>query len=309
VNPKLDGMPPPYPVSDAKGIARALLAGEVRKPLHEQTDQGKKINPALVANYVIRVYEAYLQRPGDDIKARLEEGANELLSIAEDCGEDGLVWRCDYHLDTPGYDCKPGFTSAMAQGQAASALLRAHAVTPGKEYDQAAMRALPAFEKDIRDGGVSHTDQAGDRWFEEFACPKRGSPLNGFIYSLIGLKELEELGGSERAGELFRLGAATVKKHLDDYELRLPTFKWTRYDNKRQPLAPVNYHGVHIEQMEALFGYTGDETFKARAERWKAWRDKYEPRHARMFRRLQTAAKILRGLRLMRKPSITWQKK
>jgi len=54
------------------------------------------------------------------------------------------------------YGVAPGFISAMAQGTAASALLRAYAITGDERYREAACAAAQPLKRDVRDGGAPH---------------------------------------------------------------------------------------------------------------------------------------------------------
>jgi heparosan-N-sulfate-glucuronate 5-epimerase len=171
----------------------------------------------------------------------------------------------------PAYRAAPGWLSAMAQGEAISLLLRAHADSPARGFDAAARDAAKPFLRSVEDGGVRR-DLAGAPFFEEYATALASFVLNGFIYALWGLWELGRFGGEAGAAALAEDGSATLRAVLARYDAGY----WSRYDLVRPKAGPqkpasLAYHTLHIAQLRVTAAMTGDAAFAAMAERWRGY--------------------------------------
>ena len=155
---------------------------------------------------------------------------------------------------------EPGWYSAMAQGQAMSLLVRAHARSSHQKYLDAAMRALALFDISSVDGGVVARFMDQYVWYEEYPTVPPCFVLNGFMYALIGLYDVAVTAppgdGQSTAMRLYRTGVASLRRMLPLFD----TGSGTVYDLRHLTLggaSPPNrarwdYHATHVNQLLLL---------------------------------------------------------
>ena len=175
-----------------------------------------------------------------------------------------------YDFAMPEYGVEPGFLSAMAQGLAASAFLRAHAVTGEARFREAAVLALEPLRRDTSQGGVSYL--RGERaFFEEVASREPCHILNGHLFAAFGLWDAIAHGCAD--GELLALHGRAV----ETLRAWLPLFEkggWSYYqlgvrDAGRRHYANIYYHHLHIAQLHVYAAMTGITHFAQIAARWE----------------------------------------
>ena len=81
----------------------------------------------------------------------------------------------------------------MCQGQAISVLIWAYHVTRDQKYLTAAEATLGPFQKQVAEGGVLTVFMDRYDWYEEYLTNPSTFILNGFMYSLIGLYDLQNI--------------------------------------------------------------------------------------------------------------------
>lgn len=236
---------------------------------------GKQYHPTIIAHYAFSSYNEYVETAKETYKEVFLRQSNWLLENFEDKGEFG-VWLAKWPLTHPGYKCTPPWCSALMQGHGIATMIRAHSLTNNNQYLNVAKKALNAFNIPVSKGGVLSVDDNGDYWYEEYACKKMGTPLNGFIYALLGIYEFYQYLNNKVAKIIFNRGVDTLRKHLSNYELNLGFFKWTRYDNKLMIHGGRTYHDLHIKQVNILYNITQKKEFLEHVEKWKDWRKRYK---------------------------------
>lgn len=174
------------------------------------------------------------------------------------------VWRqpkADDH-----YDLKPGWASAMTQGEVISFYLRMYQIEGDENLLDTAIRAYNFFQFDISEGGVRRIDADGNLWLEEYPTEKPSLVLNGFIYALFGLYDLYRITKSEKVKKDIDACVKTLKENIEKYD----TGYWSLYDRMHGELVKYYYQkNVHTPQLEALFQLTGEEIFDRLAAKWK----------------------------------------
>ncbi|MDX6512109.1 MAG: hypothetical protein QOE36_1613 [Gaiellaceae bacterium] len=174
-------------------------------------------------------------------------------------------WRWRYEVAVPKYGLRPGWCSAMAQGQAASVFVRAHLVTGRDDYAQAALAALQPLHR-ATDGLVTSTS-AGPV-LEEAPSAQPSHILNGWIYALWGVRDVHQGLGDHGARVLFEESAACLESMLPRYD----TGWWTRYGLYPElDLAKPFYHRIHALQLDAMSRLTGSSRYAEYAERWHGY--------------------------------------
>lgn len=119
-------------------------------------------------------------------------------------------------------ELKQGWYSAMGQGHAISLLARAYYHSNGDaKYLRAALNGLKPFRVPSRQGGVLAKFMGKYEWYEEYPTTPASYVLNGFIYSLLGLYDLNATAPknlSREAAHLFEQGMISLKKMLLMYD-------------------------------------------------------------------------------------------
>lgn len=166
-------------------------------------------------------------------------------------------------------ELSPPWLSAMAQGQAASLLLRVFVETGDDALAEAALLALRPFHRTVDRGGVTSTID-GQLFAEEYPTTPASHVLNGAVFATWGVRDVAAtLGETDAAAlhEQLKAGLAAIAPRFD-------TGSWSRYDLFPRPprnVASSFYHRLHISQLEALHDLYGDEAFAALARRFDAY--------------------------------------
>ncbi|XP_034142382.1 D-glucuronyl C5-epimerase B [Drosophila guanche] len=174
-------------------------------------------------------------------------------------------------------ELRPGWISAMGQGHAISVLARAYWHSGGDErYLKAAAAGLQPYRVFSQDGGVLSQFMDKFYWYEEYPTTPPSFVLNGFIYSLLGLYDLNSTAPAKiarEAGQLFAQGMYSLKKMLLLYD----TGSGTSYDLRHLSLgvapnlARWDYHATHVNQLLLLATIDSDPLIAQTAERWKGY--------------------------------------
>lgn len=168
---------------------------------------------------------------------------------------------------------KPGWYSAMAQGQAMSFLSRMYKATRDRKYLDSAIRAINLFFVNSSDGGIRTFFADKYVWFEEYPTTPSTFVLNGFIYSLFGLYDMKMTCGNHEcpeATELFKAGLKSLNTLLPLFDTGSGTLYDLRHFSLHGPpnLARWDYHTTHINQLLHLETVVGGLNFQATAKRW-----------------------------------------
>ncbi|CAH8629672.1 unnamed protein product [Schistosoma guineensis] len=182
---------------------------------------------------------------------------------------------------------KPGWYSAMGQGQAISLLVRTYNYTGNPLYLEACHRALDLFSVNINHGGIRSyfLNQSDLVWFEEYPFDPPIHILNGFIYSLIGLYDYTKLlvnsvdpltlSYLSKAQNYLDIGLTSLSKLLPLFDSGSGSFYDLRHLSTAYNNKPVkqgrskfskssfqlstgpnrarwSYHSVHIKQLQTL---------------------------------------------------------
>lgn len=178
----------------------------------------------------------------------------------------------------PGFvELNHGWYSAMGQGHAISLLARAFFHSRGDtRYLKAAVDGLKPFRVLSSDGGVLATFLGKYSWYEEYPTSPPSFVLNGFIYSLLGLYDLNStapLATAHEAGILLDQGMNSLKKML----LLFDTGSGTIYDLRHftlgiaPNLARWDYHATHVNQLLLLATIDKDPIIEQTAKRWQGY--------------------------------------
>jgi hypothetical protein len=215
--------------------------------------------------------------------------------VLREMGEDGaLVHREPYPHS---YRLEPPWLSAMAQGQAASLLVRLHAATGDERMAEGALRVLRPMSVPSSEGGVQ-AELHGGPFLEEYPTQPGSYVLNGGIFALWGLRDATVALGDSGAGALFEAGLNTLAANLHRWD----TGWWSRYDLFPHPVLNVAspaYHELHMDQLRAMQLVAPRPEVAERLERFSAYA-RSPLRRARAF-----ALKVAFRLRVPRGRQVT----
>ena len=168
-----------------------------------------------------------------------------------------------YPIPVARYDVAPGWYSAMAQGLAMSVMLRAHDISGEQSYLDAAHAANALMLRPLGSGGCTDYDECGRPFLEECPCDFRCHILNGAVFAMIGLRELEARTG----GRIHLSVANRLAAQLEGYDLGY----WSRYDLRFSGPATLAYHALHVSLLEAASQLFANRTFSDTAHRWRSY--------------------------------------
>jgi hypothetical protein len=255
------------PEVDENGIP----VNDYSKRLLNRGVTGRHYSPVTVAHWALGAFDDYLQTANPEEYDLFLCRADWLVENLHVTSRGVGYWYHQADVGSP-YYVKAPFPSAMAQGFALSALMRAYQCTGRRVYLEAAQKALGSFEVPVCDGGIMSKDEHGNAFYEEIPCVPPHHILNGHIFALFGLHDYYRATGSERALAFFEAGVGAVRNRLPDYD----TGFWSRYSLDPHPnwrnhwnVASPIYQSIHIDQLRFLECITGDQLFGQWAGRWE----------------------------------------
>jgi len=254
-----------YPLDLEFTLQRAALyyapRDEEGLPLRHYLSVGPRYNPTRVAAYALAHFNRYWRTHDETSRAEFFKAAEWFMRAPE-----GL-WTYDY----PWLDLEPPWLSAMAQGEGISVLVRAWALSREERFLAQAKRALVPFTRPLADGGVRSTLDDGSPFLEEYPTRDSVHVLNGFLFALIGLVDLNRVAPAEVAAVDLDALLATLERHLDAWDAGF----WSLYDLSHQRtgrpnFATVSYHNLHVAQLTYLGHMTERPRLRQVASHWDA---------------------------------------
>jgi heparosan-N-sulfate-glucuronate 5-epimerase len=197
------------------------------------------------AQWGLGAYERFLRGEGEVWLQAARAAGDALVSSQQDDGS----WP---HLVAMPHTFRlePPWLSAMAQGEAASLLVRLHAQGREPRYAESARRALRSFAVPVAEGGV-RTELGDGPFFEEYPTSPASLVLNGGIFALWGSYDVSVALGDSSAAEDFERGVDALAANIH----RFDNGYWSLYDLFPHPIPNVSssaYHALHIDQLEAM---------------------------------------------------------
>lgn len=181
---------------------------------------------------------------------------------------DSSIIFFDYY-DWPSYKMTSPWRSAMNQGRAMQAFLKAFAKTNDTIFLDYARKSMNALNTEVKDGGVTYKDSSGF-WYEEYADDSvpQSRVLNGMIVVLQALSDYQRVTNDPDAVFLFNKGVDAVKNSLYLYD----TNGHSNYDLLGKPAKPW-YHKFHIELMDFLYTETHEPIFNEYKQKWSEYNE------------------------------------
>lgn len=227
--------------------------------------------PINIAQYGLLLHAKYLEEKSQSALLKMQYCVNilcELMTVENEM----IVWRHDT-FDTR-FNLKPGWASAMAQGQCISLFLRWYQIANESKFLTYAQQAYKFMNVPTSKGGVRTFDENGNLWLEEYPSPDKPScVLNGFIYALWGLYDLFRVTANAEVKQDIEACVSTLKNTIQQFDVGY----WSLYDQYTYELVRYYYQkNVHVPQLLVMYRLTGEKLFLNIAEKWKKtvnWRN------------------------------------
>lgn len=153
----------------------------------------------------------------------------------------------------------------MAQGEAASLLVRAYIETDNEIYLDAAKLAIGFLLKSRKEGGCTDYLEEDKVIFCEYT--HLPVVLNGWIFAWFGLFDfVKATKDNSHYSDILNKSKETL---ID----MLPKFSngyWSLYDIRGKFASPF-YHRLHIAQLEAMYAITSDKIFLDYSRKWDGY--------------------------------------
>ena len=164
---------------------------------------------------------------------------------------------------------KAPWVSCMAQGEGISVLVRAYEHTGEQIYLDHCKKALAPLFKNIEEGGVGYVFPSGLRILEEYPKSDPDHVLNGLLYCLIGLIELQQVAPSDEVANLLDESRQTIEAYIDMWDLKY----WSAYDGEgygkgKRNSCTVSYHSLHVTQLTYVGTALNSTLLTETAQRW-----------------------------------------
>lgn len=247
---------------------------EYEKPQIPKVRYGENYyyNPTIVAQFALTQYGKYING-NEQAYDLFIEAIEKIISMQDDTGAFTYDFKWKYYLTGETY--KPGWASAMAQGQCLSALARAYYLTNNDEFLKAGNKAFEFLITPISEGGVLTTladlDPSLKNYiiFEEYVSNPNGYTLNGYMFTLLGVYDWWQLNyeldleGHKKYKNYFDKGINTLIKILPYYDIGgFTSYDLGHYTFDKEPHIGVKYHSVHIYLLHALYSVTNESQLK-----------------------------------------------
>ncbi len=183
-----------------------------------------------------------------------------LISRAEPL-DGGVIWRNPFPWRS--YGLEAGWAGSLMQAGIIKTLMLAYLYTGNRSYLRYGDLALRAFEVDAGRGGL-RVSREGWVWYPEYAKQEPPYVLNGFITTLLWLREYWQNTNSTLALRLYTAGEESLRHFLPGYDAG---GGWSYYDALGNPAAP-EYHRLHLQLLLQMYRVTGNETYLTWYRRW-----------------------------------------
>jgi len=250
---KISGKKSQYLQTDSSGVPIVIYEGKL----------GRQYNSVTVAERALK-----LSDQKDCIADRAFLSCiNWLINNSAPLNDSSIIYL-DY-FDWPGYKMTSPWRSAMNQGRAMQAFIKAFERTNDSVYLEYARKSMNVLYTEVEDGGVSYKDTSG-YWYEEYADDSvpQSRVLNGMIVTLQGLSDYYKITIDTGALFLFSQGVKSVKNSLHLYDNN----GHSNYDVLGKPANP-GYHKFHIDLLEFLYAETHDPVFKEYQQKWSEYHE------------------------------------
>lgn len=179
--------------------------------------------------------------------------------------------------------------SAMSLGEGVSILCRAYIITQKPEYLATALSAAQLMLSSVHVGGTARYQQDGII-LEEYPLQYRRTVLNGWIFALYGLYDLDLVMDDPQIESALRKTVSTLVASLPVFDAGY----WSLYDSTGTLASPF-YHRLHVAQLRSL-----QKTFPEQSHVFRRTADRFEMQSAKRHHRVR--AIVTKGYQKLRNP-------
>lgn len=238
-------------------------------PYKVYSSVGEQYNPTRVAAYGLSHYNLFISSGEESAKYVVLKVADWFLGKQDARYEYKFNWQ----------DLKSPWISCMAQGEAASLLVRAFVLTNDTAYLDHARKSLAPFFVDVSRGGVRSYLADNSVFLEEYPSAKPSHVLNGFLYSLIGLAEYNRFSEDEDTSRLFEQLLDTLIANIRLWSSDC----WSLYEVNEVYLKSANfctpsYHNLQISQLKWVLEHRPSNELREVVELWQRGLDSFPVR-------------------------------
>lgn len=226
-------------------------------PYRVYSSMGKQYNPTRIAAYGLAHYNNYIENQSEDSKKKFLSMVEWFLSK-----ESGL-----YFYDFDWDDLKAPWISCMAQGEAASLLIRAYKTTGDCIYLDHASKSLEPLFLDIVKGGVKSFINNKHVFLEEYPGSKNLHVLNGFLFGLIGIIETRLITNDEKLKSLEQKLVYSLVENLDKWGESWSYYQIDAGKILKNFCTPA-YHNLHISQLKFINEHHPDWRLEEKIDSW-----------------------------------------
>lgn len=224
---------------------------------------GKFYNPAYIAWYGLMKLEQSLQL-GRNSSPAFETQIRWLIQHAARQADGSVVWHFPVDVVEGRCRLKAPWISAMIQGLALSALVRAHRLGLGNtDLIELCRSATAVYSRGIEQGGLRSFED-GHVLYEEYPGYPLARVLDGFLFGLLGLYDLWVETRDDDVRRLFDEGVDGLAHCIPVWDFRN---KWSWYGSQGY-LCPPHYHTLNRMLLAVVARLSGNERLAAQAAAW-----------------------------------------
>lgn len=226
---------------------------------------GEQRNPVFIALKTIEEYKKYQRTKNEKARSILIDNARWLVTNSVIHDQHAIL---EYQYSWPVYNMKKPWRSAMAQGLALQALVKAHMLTCDPKYLEHAKKILNSFYVEVKDRGVTYKDNYG-WWYEEYAHENgiTSRVPNGMMYAVLGIYDYYQYTADPNEIFLFEKGINALKHDISRYD-----FNGYSYYDILGKSAGEKYHTVHVAFSKLLYDITNEQIFQSYYGKWRKYR-------------------------------------
>jgi heparosan-N-sulfate-glucuronate 5-epimerase len=231
-------------------------------------------NPVTTAHIALKRYADY--KADGDVESR--EAFLKLaswLTEYQDPETGEFHYNFDYAVGGTDQTLTSGWSSAMAQGSAMSVLTRAYEETGEERYLRVARLATKPLEKSVSEGGLTANflGKPNLPFYEEYPTRVPTFVLNGFMVTLIGLRDLRDADPDSNAGKLYEDGLRTLIYALPYYDLKdKSAYHLIHLTDPPTVVYEIPaYHRFHVQLLEELLETEDNLTLKYYRDLWHSY--------------------------------------
>ncbi|MPW26968.1 hypothetical protein GC105_14380 [Alkalibaculum sp. M08DMB] len=240
-------------------------------PIYKGSDGEPYYHPVVISQRIFPLIDGYVKTNDSEYLERAELFANKLYDLGLKIDEK-VFFPYTFDFALHGHQentMKAPWYSGMAQGQALTVFSRLYNVTGNELYLQKAQETFNTFEPTYevtQNPWVVLIDEEGYLWIEEYPHDGGTQALNGFIFAIYGVYDYYMITNDEKAKEILQASINTIEEYIEDYRNE-GEISYYCLDHK---VKSDRYHMIHIEQLEMLYKFTGENYFNEMSNNFKS---------------------------------------